>query len=376
MQQDEMPEGDTCRESLEGRRVTVIGAGGFIGRRLSEFLARRCGAKVTALVRHRSQRAGIAELGAVPVLGDLRDEGSVAAVVDGAGIVFNLAYNFRGSARENLKSFGNLLGACRRAGVERLMQTSSIAVYDEWPGGTLDERSPRDGKGSVYKETKREMECQLSALADEGALSSVIVQPTIVYGPHSWLWTDLIAERLLTGTVVLPRDTGFCPAVYVDDVVQAMILAGTRYEDACDTFIVSGSEAVDWGAYYKSIATPLGTDRLKFVEAAELPSEGRDEGEEGKASRLRDTVQAAMSHAMALTGPRLRGRMQSAVLALRRKRGGRVHVPGPGDLALLRSRGAWDISKARSVLGYEPRFDFSAGSRLTAEYLVAKYGRA
>ena len=49
--------------------------------------------------------------------------------------VFNLAYDFRQSAEENLRNFGNLTDLCVEQGAKRLVHISSIVVYYDWPEG-------------------------------------------------------------------------------------------------------------------------------------------------------------------------------------------------------------------------------------------------
>ncbi len=75
------------------------------------------------------------------------------------------------------------------------------------------------------------------------------MQPTIVYGPFSRLWTIDPADMLINATVVLPdRGEGICNAVYVDDVVDAMILAAKNPAAVGQRFLVSG-EPITWAQF-------------------------------------------------------------------------------------------------------------------------------
>ena len=112
-------------------------------------------------------------------------------------------------------------------------------VYDGWPGEDLDEAGTmqRPG-GSPYRQAKIRMEAQLMA----GPVPAAILQPTLVYGPGSALWTDHLADTLAHGTQVLPEPEGLCNGVFVDDVVQAMFRAATMKDLGRERFIISGPD--------------------------------------------------------------------------------------------------------------------------------------
>ncbi|MFP3380520.1 hypothetical protein SB767_29820, partial [Bacillus sp. SIMBA_069] len=95
-------------------------------------------------------------------------------------------------------------------------------VYDDWPKGSVSESAPMDRPGgSPYRRAKIAMERRLMA----GKLPAAILQPTIVWGAGSSLWTDGFAEALLAGAVLVPEPEGLCQGVYVEDVVQACLRA-------------------------------------------------------------------------------------------------------------------------------------------------------
>jgi len=64
---------------------------------------------------------------------------------------------------------------------------------------------------------------------------------------------------LRSGLVVLVNGgDGLCNAVYVDDVVQAMLLAATAKEGAGERFLVSGPRPVTWREFYGAYEAMLG----------------------------------------------------------------------------------------------------------------------
>src|SRR6185437_16825197 len=121
-----------CRPGRGGLvRALVTGATGFVGAAVVRALLAE-GWQVRALVRGGSDRRNIASLPVAQGVGDLTDAASLEAALAGCEAAFHVAADYRLWApqprelyRTNVDGTGNLLDAARRAGVRRIVYTSS-----------------------------------------------------------------------------------------------------------------------------------------------------------------------------------------------------------------------------------------------------------
>jgi nucleoside-diphosphate-sugar epimerase len=348
-----------ARQAILGRRVFVTGATGFIGRRLVSAL-NDAGARVTVLSRTRPASQPTRSGSVTTVVGDLTDAALLDAALQGHEFVFHLAYDGRATAAANLGAFDAVLAASEKAGVGRIVHTSSIVVYDGWPNGDLDETSSmsRPG-GSGYRQAKIEMERRLMA----GRLPAAILQPTLVYGSGSAFWTDQFIEQLSVGDVVLPAPEGHCHGVYVDDVVQALLRAATLPDLAQERFIVSGAEPFAWSDLVDGYARIAGRGGVKHVPLDELRSrvgpEPDEEHHDEAPSRL------AVIH---VAGRRLLGRerFERLLRLIKGRLAKGVFYPDQHLLGVFSATGRCSIRRARERLGFEPEFDLAKGLAATA----------
>lgn len=367
-----------------GTRVAVTGATGFIGGRLVERLLEQ-GAEVRCLTRGIASAVRLARLPVDIRRVDLTDGAAVEEAVRGTDLVFHCAYDPR-SHDQNVTGTRNLIDACLKHEVKRLVLTSTFSVYEPFPDGPVTEETPDGDKSWIYTRTKLELEQMVLAAVRTEGLPGTILQPSIVYGPFSRPWTIAPAEMLLYGTVVLPdRGKGLCNALYVDDLVDAMILAARRPEAVGERFIVSGSETVTWGQFFEQFASALGTRGPEYRPAAQIARQNS-----GAMHDLKMVVRNPKKVIqIAVRVPAVRSLLQTGLDSLPKpaydlvsrlyfgdgKRPiGQVHVPNPQLLRLYAAKASVGSEKARRLLGYNPRFDFSRGMAATARYLEWAYG--
>jgi nucleoside-diphosphate-sugar epimerase len=211
------------------------------------------------------------------------------------------------------------------------------------------------------------------------------VQPAIVFGPFGGAWTKWPAENLIYDTVVLPEDDGLCNALYVDDLVDGLILAAMERAAVGERFILSGPAPVTWGAFFGSIAAALGVRPPERWPAARISTSNqglvRDlklvAGNPKKIIQImvrwppaRQALQAGLN---AMPEP-LKGLVMKHYFGSGARKPGGIVLPDPQQLRLYQSKAVCDNAKARRLIGYAPRYDLAAGSGPTRLYLEWAYG--
>jgi dihydroflavonol-4-reductase len=223
----------------------VTGASGFLGWHVAKLLTEQ-GHQVRALCRPTSE---IRELAVERVNGDLRDADSLNRAVNGCERVYHVAADYRLWSKHpedlyaaNVEGTRNLLDAAERAGVQRIVYTSTVGCIGMPAGEQGDENTPvsvADMTGH-YKRSKWLAEQVALEKARAGA-PVVIVNPTAPIGDHDWKPTptgkiivDFLANRLPAFV-----DTGL-NLVDARDVAIGHILAadkgrpGERYILGCE----------------------------------------------------------------------------------------------------------------------------------------------
>lgn len=363
--------------------TAVTGATGFIGGRLVEMLAER-GAEVVCLIRGNQAGMRLHRAGAHIRKLDLTNAEAVRAALEGTDVVFHLAYDW-GDTAWNHKALRTLIEVCSAIGC-RLVYASSFVVYELPKTGVVSEESPGTLATEGYAHTKLALETELLDAVRDTNLLATIVQPTIVYGPFSHPWTIDPASQLLHGTVVLPdAGEGICNAVYVDDVVSAMLLAATCAEAIGQRYLVSGAAPITWGEFYEAIARALGVKGPQYRPTAEIKQAGN------RASKLLRMVASPQHLIRKLTsfGPNrkltavgLRFLPQGTRHKVRHwldlptsEWSGHTHLPTPGHCDFLQQQSTIAITKASTQLGYVSAFNLEKGMVPTTRFLKQRYSQ-
>jgi dihydroflavonol-4-reductase len=216
--------------------MLVTGANGFVGAHVVRALLRE-GAATRALVREHADLRALEGLDCELVRGDLRDREAVERAVRGCDQVFHVAADYRlwvidaaPMYAANVEGTRNLLAASRRAGVRRIVHTSTVGTLGIPPGGVGCEDTPvtlADMVGA-YKRSKFLAEQEALKAAGEG-VPVVIVNPSTPVGPLDYKPTPTgrIIVDFLNRRMPAYVDTGL-NLVDVEDVARGHLLAAER----------------------------------------------------------------------------------------------------------------------------------------------------
>jgi nucleoside-diphosphate-sugar epimerase len=318
---------------LTGKRILVTGANGFIGGRVAERLMKEEGALVRGFVRRPVPDLECA-------VGDMIDVNAVQRAVRQCDVVIHCAAKqFPPGTRsqfiaENVGGLENLARAALESGVLRFVHLSTINVHGYPPPQGCNADSPLRESGDFYSDSKIATERAAWQFHRERGLPLVIVRPACTYGPRGGAWTLTPLRRVRLGRRVLIGDgTGLCNTAYIDNLVDLILLATKNDAAIGQAFIGSDGVGVSWREFYGAYARMAGIPRLNSVPLA--------------AARAVAFVSQAVARA---TGSRPFVARQS--------------------IEFYSHRVVYDISKARSILGYAPRVSFEEGMRRTERWLV------
>jgi dihydroflavonol-4-reductase len=234
-------------------KVLVTGASGFVGSAVARCLI-EAGYSVRALVRSKSPRAHLGGLDLDFCEGDLRDRKSLESALAGMRYVFHVAADYRLWARDpseifaaNVEGTRNLMAEAMRAGVERIVYTSSVATLGlRADGSAADESVPLTEEQGIgaYKRSKIAAERLVEAMVAERGLPVVIVNPSTPIGPRDVRPTP-------TGRIIVEAAKGRIPAfvdtglnlVHVDDVANGH-LAALRQGKIGERYILGGQNVL------------------------------------------------------------------------------------------------------------------------------------
>jgi dihydroflavonol-4-reductase len=227
-------------------RVFLTGGSGFVGGALGQALAER-GDELVALARGDGGARALEALGARVVRGDVLDEDALAAGMAGCELLYHVAgvntlcpEDPAELLHVNVRGAETAVRAAARAGVRRVVLTSSAAALGEAHGTVGSERSPhRGGYLSVYERSKHEGELAAFAAARRARVELVAVNPSSVQGPGRAGGTGRILIAYLDGRLRFFLDV---PMSLVDiaDCTRAHLLAAERGAPG-ERYVVSGA---------------------------------------------------------------------------------------------------------------------------------------
>ncbi|HOM80859.1 MAG TPA: NAD-dependent epimerase/dehydratase family protein [Armatimonadota bacterium] len=354
--------------AYQGRRVLVTGGTGLIGSRLAERLALEGKAQVRALVHTWSKAAWVSRADVQLVQGDIRDPAAMAEALQGCDVVFHCAAARGGwplCRATNVEGTRTVLEAAAKSGTARVVHLSCAAVHGPLFAEGADETAPLMRSGIPYIDTKIESEELVRHFSASHGLPATIVRPAPVWGPCSPGFTVMPVRQMQLGRwSLVDGGHGICNAVYIDHLVDALLLAGEREEALGETFLVADDYGITWGEFFEHYRRMVNTGPLPSVRS-----------ESPVARALRRPIRAI--DWLLGPGPRM-PEYEPAPILVRGARSGLMrlrarltrHAPfSDWDLDLYSKQGKLNIAKARTLLDYKPRLSLDEAMRATEAWL-------
>ncbi|MDY6987477.1 MAG: SDR family NAD(P)-dependent oxidoreductase [Thermodesulfobacteriota bacterium] len=318
---------------IEGKKTLVTGAGGFIGSHLVEVLV-RMGAKVSVFVRYNSRSdLGLMERlpqeikGEIEVFaGDLKDPEALRRPVKRSELVMHLGsliaipysyINPMDFVQTNVVGTANFLNVCMGSGMEKIVHTSTSEVYGTATYSPIDEDHPLQAQ-SPYSATKIAADKLVESYYRSFGLPVAIARPFNTYGPWqsaravipTIILQALHGDRVMLGSLNPTRDLTF-----VEDTVSGLIEVAKSERSIGEVVNIGSGNEVSIGGLAHSISSMMGQ------EIQILKDERRVRPDKSEVERL-----------------------------------------------------VCDNSKAKKLLGWEPRVSLEEGLRRTIDWFRSKVG--
>jgi len=273
------------------KSVLVTGAGGFIGSFLVESLVKR-GAHVAAFVRYNSRRdLGLLHLldpdllsGVRIIQGDLCDLAALIQAFEGVEFVFHLGalisipYSYihpEEVVKTNVIGTLNVLQACRKTGVSRLVHTSSSEVYGTAISIPIDENHPLQGQ-SPYSASKIGADKLVESFYTSYGVSAITVRPFNTYGPRQStraVIPAIITQALTSPVIRLGNLEAVRDFTYITDTVDGLLKSAEKSGVEGTTINLGTGQAVSIVELANSIGEIIGKPLEILVEPERLRPE-------------------------------------------------------------------------------------------------------
>ena len=313
------------------RKIFITGALGFVGRALSAAY-RELGAQTCGLDVRSDASANV-------VAGDVsRPEEWQHVLADCDLVIHTAAIVTNNVSREeawrvNVLGTRRVLDAAIKAGVKRFVHVSSLAAMRFNTEDKADESAPVMPTGNPYVDTKIASEQVVLAAHSAGEINCTIIRPADIYGPNSRPWTLIPVQMIQKGLFLLPANgQGVFRAIYIDDLVNGIMLAAEKNAGIGQIFILGGESATTcekfFGHYYRMLGK--GSPRVMSTSTAVVIAEI--------------------------------GRMIFKLL-------GKPTELGRGAMEMLSKKNTVSNQKAHDLLGWHPQVDLDEGMRRTEVWL-------
>lgn len=319
-------------------KVLVTGGTGFTGSHLVKKLLDE-GLDVKVLARPGSNTAFLRDSGVEIIQGDITDKASVGKAVKGTDRVFNVAAAYREAKLPdssywavNLEGTKNIISACLKYDVSRLVHCSTIGVVSSVDDPPSDESAPYS-PDDIYQQSKCAAEKEVLHSVKQG-LPASIIRPCAIYGPGDLRLLKMFRMIARKRFYVLGNGRALYHMIYIDDLVSGFILASRKSGSIGEVFIIGGPKYTNLNELFKIIAQEFKVNP-PGIHFPYKPIE---------------ILSVLMEYAY---------KPFKKEPPLYRRR-----------VAFFKKDRAFNISKARNILDYKPAFDLKKGVHMTAKWYM------
>jgi nucleoside-diphosphate-sugar epimerase len=319
-------------------KVLITGAGGFIGSHLVDSQLEQ-GSDVRAvdlhldLIHHQSTNPHLEAL-----QGDITDENFLKKIVAGVNVVYHLAsahldvsLSDEHYRRVNVDGTLALLEAAQQAGVKRFVHCSSVGVIGDVENPPADETTDCHPT-NIYERTKLEGERKALAYSRRTGFPVVVMRPTWVYGPRDPR-TSKLMRTISKGRFFFFGDgQKMRHPVYISDAIKAIEICASAEGAIGEVFIIGGENAVPVSELVDVMSKELGVRTPKLHLPVILGLAGG----------------FSLEMAFKLIGKQPPFSRRSVDFFLKHN--------------------AYDISKAKRMLDYQPQVDLQTGMKKTIQW--------
>ncbi len=316
--------------------ILVTGATGFTGTALCRRLVGD-GHRVVAFVRPTSKIDELQKLGVDCSLVDICDPQAVQRQFHDFTTIYHIAAAYRTEhsstdafRQVNVEATRNLLEAARATGVGRFIHCSTVGVQGEIDDPPADEEY-RFKPGDHYQESKKEGEVLARQYFSQG-LPGTVFRPVGIYGPGDTRFLKLFRSVGKGVFVMIGSGKVLYHMTYIDDLIEGIVLCGTRPEAIGEVFTLGGESYTTLRELVNQIALVLGKPQPRLT-IPYLPVFW--------ASVVCDRI----CKVLAVSPPLY-----------------------PRRVEFFSKDRAFSIAKAKRMLGYRPRVELPEGLRRTARW--------
>jgi UDP-glucose 4-epimerase len=256
-------------KEILGKSVLVTGGTGFIGSHLVDALKDFC--SVIILSRRRNIE------GLKTINADLRDENDICKKIGNLDIdiVFHLAGNVKSPGKEtaeeyfeiNARGTKNLLEACRKNDIEKIIYSSSMSVFGNPLYLPVDEKHPKI-PNTFYGMSKFLGEIYCMEYRDFYDLNTIILRYSDVFGPRQppvWV-TSIFINNALNNKPLHIYGSGKSSVdfVYVKDIVTANINAASKKEAIGEDFNIGSGSGITIEELAKTIKKIMNDVKITY----------------------------------------------------------------------------------------------------------------